>query len=328
MNFEILWFVLIAVLWTGFFFLEGFDFGVSILQFLLGKTEKERGTYISTITPHWNGNEVWLLTAGGAMFAAFPRWYATYFSALYLPLVFLLLALIVRGMCFEIRHRSRIQNICYICDITLAISSLLIALLTSIALANFAVGIPIDSNGDFIGNFFDLIKPPALLGGLLGLSLFITSGALYLSLKIEGELQTRLYKVSKIAIISTLILFALATILTWEQRCPICAVPFIFILIATILIFRHSSKLAFLMIALCTASCVAGLFFYIYPNALISSIAENSLTISGSASSVYTLKIMSVVAVIFVPIILSYQIWSYYIFRKRISSRNVHSSEV
>jgi len=327
MDFEVLWFVLIAVLWTGFFFLEGFDFGVCILQFFLGKTEKERGTYISTITPHWSANEVWLLTAGGAMFAAFPRWYAAYFSALYLPLVFLLLALIVRGVSFEIRHRSRIQNICYMCDVALVVSSLLIALLSSIALANFVVGIPLDSNGDFEGNFFDLVNPSALFSGLLGLSLFITSGALYLSIKIEGELQTRLSKVSKIAIIVNLILFAIATVLIWPHS-QICAVPFALILIAAILVLKQSSKLAFLMVALCTVCCVAGLFSYLYPDVLVSSAEENSLTITGSASSTYTLKIMSIVALVFVPIILAYQIWSYYIFRKRISSRDVHSSEV
>jgi len=324
MNLEILWFVLIAVLWTGFFFLEGFDFGVGILQFLLGKNERERGTYISTITPHWDGNEVWLLTAGGAMFAAFPRWYATFFSALYLPLVILILALIVRGVCFEIRHRSRVQKICYTCDVTLAISSLLIALLTSIAAANFATGIPIDSNGHFTGNFFDLVQPPALFSGLLGLSLFITNGTLYLTLKIEGELQTRAYKISKIAITISAALFAIAAILTLG-RSLICIAPLVLILVAVILVFRQCLKTAFFMVALCTAFCVAGLFFFLYPYVLVSSDAENSLTIMNAASSDYTLKIMSIVAMIFIPIILAYQIWSYYIFRKRISSRNIHS---
>jgi cytochrome d ubiquinol oxidase subunit II len=324
MNLEILWFVLIAVLWTGFFFLEGFDFGVGILQFLLGKNEKQRGTYISTITPHWSGNEVWLLTAGGAMFAAFPRWYAAFFSALYLPLVILLLALIVRGVCFEIRHRAHSKKFGYACDATLAISNLLLALLTSIAVANFAIGIPIDSTGNFVGNFLDLIQPLALFSGLLGLSLFITNGALYLTLKIEGELQTRAYKISKIAIMASVFLFGTATILTWEHSI-IFAIALILLLAAVIFIFRQRLKIAFFMVALCTAYLVAGLFFTLYPNVLVSSMAENSLTIMNAASSAYTLKIMSVVAVIFIPIILAYQIWSYYIFRKRISSRNVHT---
>ncbi|MCL1955875.1 MAG: cytochrome d ubiquinol oxidase subunit II [Fibromonadales bacterium] len=327
MDLGILWFVLIAVLWTGFFFLEGFDFGVSILQFFLGKTEKERGTYISAITPHWSGNEVWLLTAGGAMFAAFPKWYATFFSVLYLPLVILLLALIVRGMCFEIRHRSHVQKLCYACDVALAVSSFFIALLTSVALANFAVGIPIDSNGYFVGHFFDLIQPPVLFSGLLGLSLFLTNGALYLTLKIEGELQIRVCKISKITATISLALFAVAVFFTWG-RSLICFVPLIFILVATVLTFMRRLRTAFIMVALCTACCVAGLFFFMYPNVLVSSVPENSLTIMSCASSDYTLKIMSIVALIFVPIVLSYQIWSYYIFRKRISSRNVHSSEV
>jgi len=327
MDLEILWFVLIAVLWTGFFFLEGFDFGVGILQFFLGKTEKERGTYISAITPHWDGNEVWLLTAGGAMFAAFPNWYATFFSLLYVPLVLLLLALIVRGVCFEVRHRSHIQKLCHACDVALAVSSFFIALLTSVALANFAVGIPLDSNGYFIGSFFDLIQAPVLFSGLLGLSLFLTNGALYLTLKIEGELQTRIIKILKMLVLVSLVLFALAASLTLG-RSMICVAPLIFILLATLLIFARCLKLAFVMTALCTACSVAGLFFFIYPNVLVSSIPENSLTIMNSASSPYTLKIMSIVALIFVPVVLAYQIWSYYIFRKRISSRNVHSSEV
>jgi len=324
MNLEILWFVLVAVLWVGFFFLEGFDFGVGILQFLLGKNEKERGTYISAITPHWGGNEVWLLTAGGAMFAAFPRWYATFFSAHYLPLVILVLALIARGVCFEIRHRSHVQKICYACDLTLVSSSFLIALLTSIAVVNFAVGIPIDLNGNFAGNFFDLIQLPALFGGLLGLSLFITNGSLFLTLKIEGELQTRAYKISKIAGMISLILFAIATFLTWERNLIFTA-PLALIFVAVILIFLQSLKIAFFTVALCTACCVAGLFFFLYPYVLVSSVAENSLTIANSASSNYTLEIMSIVAAVFVPIVLAYQIWSYYIFRKRISSRNIHS---
>ncbi|MCL1956239.1 MAG: cytochrome d ubiquinol oxidase subunit II [Fibromonadales bacterium] len=327
MDLEILWFVLIAVLWTGFFFLEGFDFGVSILQFFLGKNEKERGTYISAITPHWSGNEVWLLTAGGAMFAAFPRWYATFFSVLYVPLVLLLLALIVRGMCFEIRHRSRIQKLCHACDIALAVSSFLIAILTSIALTNFAVGIPLDSNGYFIGHFPDLIHTPALFGALLGLSLCLTNGALYLTLKIEGELQIRACKISKMAVISSLVLFTFATFLTLG-RSLICIAPLVFILLAAVFVFARCFKIAFVMVALCTVCSVAGLFFFMYPNVLVSSVPENSLTIMNCASSNYTLEIMSIVAVIFVPVVLAYQIWSYYIFRKRISSRNIHSSEV
>jgi cytochrome d ubiquinol oxidase subunit II len=190
--------------------------------------------------------------------------------------------------------------------------------------ANFAVGIPIDSNGHFAGSFLDLVQPAALFSGLLGLSLFITSGALYLALKIEGELQTRAYRISKIAVMASVALFAIATILTWGHSI-ICAAPLVLLLATVILIFRQHLKIAFFMVALCTVCCIAGLFFTLYPNVLVSSVAENSLTVMNSASSAYTLKTMSIVAVIFIPIILAYQIWSYYIFRKRISSRNIYS---
>jgi len=324
MSLEILWFVLIAFLWTGFFFLEGFDFGVSILQFFLGKNEKERGTYISSITPHWDGNEVWLLTAGGATFAAFPLWYAAFFSALYLPLVFLLLALITRGACFEFRHRSTLVESRSVCDVVLVISSSLAGLLTSVAMANLVLGIPVDSNGNFAGNFFDLVGPFALFGGVLGLSLFIVNGALFLTLKIEGELQERAFRFLRPAIIICTVLFAAASVLIWKYTF-ICVFPLALLLTATVLVFMRHLKTAFALIAVCTACCVASLFFTIFPNVLVSSISiENNLTVWNAASSDYTLKIMSIVALIFIPAVITYQIWSYYVFRKRISPRNAN----
>jgi len=325
MNFEILWFVLIAILWIGFFFLEGFDFGVGILQFFLGKNERERGTYIYSIGPHWDGNEVWLLTAGGAIFAAFPFWYAAFFSALYLPFVIFLLALIIRGVCFEIRHRADIPKARFVCDIALSVSSFLASLLAGVAMANLIIGIPIE-NGNFTGTFFDLVKPCALFGGLLGVSLFLTNGALFLTLKIEGELQLRAFKFSKLVIVPTVVLFAIATSLTWKHSI-IGIAAFIFILAAAVATFKRSLTAAFILVALCTICSVTALFYAMFPNVLVSSIPENSLTIWNSASSAYTLKLMSIVAAIFLPIILAYQIWSYYVFRKRISSRNANIEE-
>jgi len=323
MSFEVLWFVLIAVLWAGFLFLEGFDFGVGILQFFLGKNERERGTYIASISPHWDGNEVWLLTAGGAMFAAFPFWYATFFSALYLPLVILLLALIIRGVCFEVRHRASFQKPRFICDIALMVSSSLPSLLIGVAMMNLAIGIPIDASGNFTGDFFDLIKPLALFGGILGFSLFLTNGALFLTLKIEGELQTRAYNFSKYSVVVSVFLFAVATVLLCKYS-AICMVSFILILAAAVLVFRQYLKIAFICVALCTACSVAALFYAIFPNVLVSSTAENSLTVWNAASSAYTLKIMSIVAAFFVPVVLAYQIWSYYVFRRRLSPRNAN----
>jgi len=323
MSLEVLWFVLIAVLWVGFFFLEGFDFGVGILQLFLGKSERERGTYIHSISPHWDGNEVWLLTAGGAIFAAFPSWYATFFSALYLPFVILLLALIIRGVCFEIRHRTNFSKFRFACDIALAFGSFFPALLTGVAMANLVTGIPIE-NGNFTGTFFDLVKPYALFGGILGFSLFLTNGALFLTLKIEGELQERACRFSKIAVVASIILFAIATILIREYSI-ICSVPFVLISAAGILVFKGYLRTAFILVALCTACSVAALFYAMFPNVLVSSISpDQNLTIWNCASSAYTLKLMSIVAAIFVPVVLAYQIWSYYVFRKRISPRNVN----
>ncbi|MDR2554356.1 MAG: cytochrome d ubiquinol oxidase subunit II [Fibromonadaceae bacterium] len=323
MSLEIVWFVLIAVLWAGFLFLEGFDFGVGILQFFFGKNERERGTYITSIGPHWDGNEVWLITAGGAMFAAFPFWYASFFSALYLPLVILLLALITRGVCFEIRHRANFEKPRFICDAALMVSSSLASLLIGVALMNLAIGIPIDVSGNFTGTFFDLVKPLALFGGILSLSLFLTNGALFLTLKIEGELQTRAYNFSKYSVIASTFLFAVATVLLCKYS-VICIASLVLISSAAVLVFKQHLKTAFICVALCSACSVAALFYAIFPNVLVSSIAENSLTVWNAASSAYTLKIMSIVAAVFVPIILVYQIWSYYIFRKRISPRNVN----
>ncbi|MCL2101415.1 MAG: cytochrome d ubiquinol oxidase subunit II [Fibromonadales bacterium] len=325
MSLEVLWFVLIAVLWSGFLFLEGFDFGVGILQLILGKNERERRTYISSIGPHWDGNEVWLITAGGAMFAAFPSWYASFFSALYLPFVLLLLALIVRGVSFEIRHRAEdFSKSRFACDVALAASSFLSALLIGVAMANLAIGIPIE-NGNFTGTFFDLVKPYALLGGVLGVSLFLTNGALFLTLKIEGELQERAYRFSKIFVAASVVLFAIATILAWRQSI-ICIASFALILAAAILVFKQYSKIAFILVALCTACSVAALFSALFPNVLVSSVSpEHSLTVFNSASSAYTLKLMSIVAAIFLPVVLAYQTWSYYVFRKRISPRNANT---
>ncbi|MCL2260653.1 MAG: cytochrome d ubiquinol oxidase subunit II [Fibromonadales bacterium] len=323
MSLEVLWFVLIAVLWVGFFFLEGFDFGVGILQLFLGKNERERGTYIFAISPHWDGNEVWLLTAGGAMLAAFPLWYATFFSALYLPLVIVLLALIVRGVTFEIRHRADFPRARLVCDIAIAAGSFLAALLFGVAMANMAIGIPVE-NGNFTGTFFDLVKPYALFGGVLCLSLFLTNGALFLTLKIEGELQLRAFKFSKIAIIVTVFLFAIATILAVKYTI-ICLLSLALISGAAILVTKHYLRTAFICVALCTASSVAALFCAMYPNVLVSSVSpEQSLTVWNAASSAYTLKLMSIVAAVFVPIIIAYQSWSYYVFRKRISPRKAN----
>jgi len=320
MSFEVLWFILIAVLLTIFLLLEGFDFGVGILQFFLGKNERERGTYIISIGPHWNGNEVWLIAAVLANFAAFPAWYATFFSAFYLPFVCLLLSLIVRGVCFEFRHRADYsKNLRLICDASLMLSSILPALLFGVVMADFIIGIPIDERGNFAGTLYDLFKPFALLGGAFGFSLFLTNGALFLTLKIEGELQERACRLSKFLAVFSVLLFAAIIAFVWKDS-AISLASFVLLLGSVFFTFKRSFKTAFVFLWLCIATSVVALFYAMFPNVLVSTIAENSLTIWNAASTKYTLKIMSIIAGIFIPIVIAYQIWSYYIFRKRISS--------
>jgi cytochrome d ubiquinol oxidase subunit II len=321
---EILWFAFIAASWAIFLFLEGFDFGVGILQFFLGKNERERGVYISSISPHWDGNEVWLIAATGAIFAAFPAWYATLFSAFYLPFVVLLLALIARGVCFEFRHRADYSaKLRYICDAVLMASSFIPALLIGVVMANFIIGIPIDERGNFTGTLFDLFRPFALFAGFLGASLFLANGALFLALKIEGELQERVCRISKILSAASTFMFAIMAALVWKHSLIFIA-SFLLILASSVFVFKRHFKWAFILLGLCIAVSIAALFYAMYPNTLVSAAAENSLTVWNSASGKYTLKAMSVIAGLFAPIVIAYQIWSYYVFRKRISSRNAN----
>jgi cytochrome d ubiquinol oxidase subunit II len=324
MSLEILWFALIAAFWVVFLFLEGFDFGVGILQFFLGKNERERGTYIASISPHWNGNEVWLIMAVGATFAAFPGWYATLFSAFYLPFVALLLALIVRGVCFEIRHRADYSaGLRLICDAALMASSFVPALLIGVVMINFIIGIPINESGNFTGVLYDLFRPLALVAGVLGCSLFLTGGALFLTLKIEGELQERACRLSKFLAVLSVFLFAIMTVLVFK-RSAICIIPFILLHASAVFTFKRHFKTAFVLLGLCIVASIATLFYVMFPNVLVSTIAENSLTVWNCASAKYTLKTMSIISAIFIPIVIAYQIWSYYVFRKRITSRSAN----
>ncbi len=190
-NLQSFWFLLIAILWIGYFVLEGFDFGVGILQRVIGANESERGTMIKTIGPVWDGNEVWLLVAGGATFAAFPTWYATTFSAFYLALFLVLVGLIVRGVAIEYRNKQTDPAWRARWDWILAGSSALPALLWGVAFADFVKGVPIDRSGTFTGNLLDLLGPYALFGGVTTLVLFTFHGALFLALRTTGELELR-----------------------------------------------------------------------------------------------------------------------------------------
>ncbi len=326
---QLIWFTLIGVLWVGYFFLEGFDFGVGILLPWIGHDDLDRRAVINTIGHVWDGNEVWLLTAGGATFAAFPLWYATVFSGFYLALFLILAALIFRGVAFEYRHAREGDRWAAWWDRAIFWGSLVPALLWGVAFADFLHGVPIGANATWTGTFFDLVKPYALLGGLASLSLFTLHGATYLGLKSEGEIRHRAHQVgSKIAPVTVLIVvaFMVWTYLSARHAHHMGLVPpFLPILglmsLASVgwLIRERLEGWAFVATGLSIVIIVTTLFLNLYPNVLNSSISPaDSLTIVGTASHPYTLKVMSFVALIFTPFVLAYQTWSYVVFRRRV----------
>ena len=333
LDLNTLWFVLIAVLFIGYFILEGFDFGVGILLPFLGKTDRERRVIINTIGPVWDGNEVWLLTAGGAIFAAFPNWYATMFSGFYLALFLMLLALIVRGVAFEFRSKDRYPAWRAFWDWMIFVGSLVPALLWGVALGNILRGVPIDQNMTYVGTFFTLLNPYALLGGLTSLSLFILHGTLFLGLKTKGEIMDRAVAFTKkIGPVATVLIFlyVVATYFMTDAFTRLGVNPGIIPLGAGAALlaagwFVHHDRLgwAFIFNSLTILLSTLTIFISLYPRVMVSSLNPAwSLTIYNASSSQYTLTVMSIVALIFVPIVLAYQSWTYWVFRERIGKES------
>jgi cytochrome d ubiquinol oxidase subunit II len=326
------WFVLIAVLWIGYFVLEGFDFGVGILLPVLGRDEKERRVMINTIGPVWDGNEVWLLVAGGATFAAFPEWYATLFSGFYLALFVILVALIVRGVAFEYRGKRPSSPWKAWWDRAIFWGSALPALLWGVAFANIVRGVPIeeiDGNLEYVGTFFDLLSPYTLLGGLVTFSLFTTHGAIFIALKTDGDIRRRARAVAEKVGLGSAVL-AVAFLVWTYLISPELAFAVLSVLAAVCLVGALvANRLgregwAFLGTALTLALAVAALFSNLYPNVMPSSIdSAYNLTIDNASSTPYTLTIMTWVAVIMTPIVLLYQGWTYWVFRRRLSVADI-----
>ena len=325
---EQLWFALITVLWLGYFFLEGFDFGVGTLLPFVAKDDLDRRVAINTIGPVWDGNEVWLITAGGATFAAFPQWYASVFSGFYLALFVLLAALIFRGMAFEMRHRGDAKWAAW-WDRAIFWGSALPALLWGVAFADFVHGVPITANAAWTGTFFDLVKPYALLGGLATLSLFTLHGATYLGLKAEGPVRERAQVIATwLAPLTFVIVFAFLgwTYLTAHARHQVGLVPPLLPLVGVgvlaavgWLVRERLEGWAFLGTAITIMAFFTTLMLNLYPNVLVSSVSpSDTLTIVGTASHRYTLEVMSWVALLFTPFVLAYQSWTYWVFRKRV----------
>ena len=326
---EQLWFALIGVLWVGYFFLEGFDFGVGVLLLFVSRDDLDRRVVINTIGPVWDGNEVWLITAGGATFAAFPLWYATVFSGFYLALFVVLAALIFRGMAFEMRHRSTSERGIRWWDRAIFWGSALPALLWGVAFADFVHGVPVRVDATIGGTFFDLVKPYALLGGLATLALFTLHGATYLGLKTDGDVRIRAHAVAeRIAPVTFLIVFAFFAWTYQSSRTmhhtglvpPLLPIIGLLALAAVGWLVRDRLEgWAFIATAFTIVAFFATLLLNLYPNVLVSSISPNyTLTIVSTASHPYTLEVMSWVALIFTPFVLLYQGWTYWIFKKRV----------
>ncbi len=329
MELNIVWFILIAILYTGFFVLEGFDMGVGILLPFLGKGQDvKKRVIINTIGPHWDGNEVWLVTAGGATFAAFPHWYATLFSGFYIPLLLILVALILRGVAFE--FRSKDENLLWrkFWDSAIFFGSLIPAFLWGVAFANMIRGVPIDATMNFVGNLGDLLNPYAILGGIISLVGFTLHGAVFLTLKTAGELEESSRKTALRLWFPMLILLVAAVVYTIVNK--ILPLWLLILAVAAFVVSGFALKnkkntIAFLFTALTIILISASVFVGLFPNVMVSSLnPEYNLTITNAASGQNTLRVMTIVAAIFVPIVLAYQAWSYWIFRKRITENVEH----
>ena len=329
MELTTIWFILIAVLWIGYLVLEGFDFGVGILLPILGRNETERRVVLNTIGPVWDGNEVWVLVAGGATFAAFPEWYATLFSGFYLPLFLILVALIIRGVGFEYRGKRDDAKWRANWDRAIFFGSLLPALLWGVALANIVRGVPIDENKEFVGSFFDLLNPYSLLGGLTTLAVFITHGAIFIALKTLGDVRERARALATKTGIATVAIaggFVLWTVISDPTLWVILAGALAALSLVGAIVANLAARegWAFLGTALTIAFAAIMLFTSLFPDVMPSSIdPAYNLTTSNASSTEYTLTIMTWVAVVFTPIVLAYQGWTYWVFRKRIGVQHI-----
>ncbi|MFJ5547064.1 cytochrome d ubiquinol oxidase subunit II [Streptomyces sp. NPDC093225] len=329
MELHDVWFVLIAVLWTGYFFLEGFDFGVGVLTKLLARDRAEKRVLINTIGPVWDGNEVWLLTAGGATFAAFPDWYATLFSGFYLPLLVILVCLIVRGVAFEYRAKRPEENWQTNWEHAIFWTSLIPAFLWGVAFGNIVRGVKIDATKEYVGTLGDLLNAYSILGGLVTLTLFTFHGAVFTSLKTVGDIRERSRTLAlRLGAVTAVLAPAF---LIWTQVSKGDAKSLAALIVAVLALVGALAALAagregwsFALSGITIAAAVAMLFLTLFPNVMPSSLNDAwSLTVTNASSSPYTLKIMTWCAAVATPVVLLYQGWTYWVFRKRIGTQHI-----
>jgi cytochrome bd ubiquinol oxidase subunit II len=320
------WYIVITILWTGFFILEGFDFGVGMLHSVVGQDEAGRRAAINTIGPLWDGNEVWLIVAGAAMFAAFPGWYATMFSALYLALALLLAALIIRGVAFEYRGKRDAARWRRTWDVLLTVGSLLAPLLIGVGLGDLLHGLPINSAQNYTGSFWTLLQPYALFTGVTLVLICLLHGATFLSLRTIGDMHERSRRIARTVAPFTaaaVVGFAIWTHVTSSSTFflrPLELLAIIAVLAAVWLVYARRDGFAFTATAVTMVSCILSIFVGLYPNVMVSSTSPAyNLTVHNTASNPYSLKAMTIIVVIFLPLVLAYQSWTYYVFRRRVS---------
>jgi len=319
-----LWFIVLAILWVGFFVLEGFDLGVGALHTVVGRTDAEQRVAINSIGPWWDGNEVWLIVAGAGTFAAFPTWYATWFSALYLALLLLLAALMARGVAFEFRGKRDDPRWRRAWSRCLTIGSVLIALLLGVGLGDLLTGLPINAEHEFTGNFFDLLRPYGLFTGVTLLVLCLLHGCTFLRLRTVAPIADRARALAgplgwtSVAIVVGFVIWTRAEVGKAVPD-PVQALAILAIIFAAVLATREHTGWAFTCSAVAIAATVGSLFIHLYPDVMVSSTnAAYDLTVSNAASGHYALVVMTVVTVILLPVVLLYQGWSFYVFRARV----------
>lgn len=334
MQLNEIWFLIVGFLFIGYFVLDGFDFGVGMSLPFLGKDDTDRRVLINTIGPVWDLNETWVLVAGASLFAAFPEWYASLFSGFYLPLLLILAALIARGVAFEYRGKGHTIGADEVrwkatFDWMIVVGSALPALLWGVAFANIVQGVPLDAKHVYTGTLFTLLNPYGLLGGLVTLTLFWTHGLMFIALKTDGEIKDRASKLgTKVGIVTTLLA---ATFLIWTLIAHFSVLGFILSAIAAVTLiaglvanFFKREGIAFSLIVVTIITAVGSLFAALFPNVFPSTTdATYSLTIDNASSSEYTLTVMTWVAVFMIPLVLLYQGWTYWVFRKRISRKSI-----
>jgi cytochrome d ubiquinol oxidase subunit II len=332
MDLSVLWFWIVAFLFIGYFVLDGFDFGVGMSLPFLARDETDRRVLINTIGPVWDLNETWVIVAGASLFAAFPEWYATLFSGFYLALLLILLALIARGVSFEYRHQRPESKWKRSFDRMIIVGSAVPAFLWGVAFANIVQGVPLDAGHNYTGTLFDLLNPYALLGGATTLLLFFTHGVVFVSLKTEGELRERARRLAARAGIVTIVVAA--AFLLWTGLAFGTPWFWVFAAVAAITLIggwlanaRGTEGFAFGMLALTVAAAVLALFSALFPDVMpASNDPANSLTIENASSSTYTLTVMSWTALIFLPLVLAYQGWTYWVFRKRVTRASIEAA--